>query len=202
MELFFSLIFIIPLFYMIGLKQPILTGFFIISLVDFIIQAYYNLLPRKDGKQVIKLWKNRLISSEREHFHPISLQRYTFKDFTCKILEPGKINPTRNHVMNHRLMELRLLNHILKHQFGNKDSLVFSLDKITLENNARTVKGLNIDKKILSKLKRINKNITNNIITCYMFRKSFLRIVFNKNFALENSQQTYNFLKKVRSKTK
>ncbi|MBW2977899.1 hypothetical protein KY331_03580 [Candidatus Woesearchaeota archaeon] len=212
--LLFSLIFVIPLFYLIRIKQPILMGFFMLGLTDFIIQAYYNILPRKNGKQIIKLWKDKLIKSERVLFHPISAQKYRSKDFTTEIIEPDRRNPSQlfsdtSYLPHHlvQLMTTKRKDLSIKHQFDNKDVVVFQLyvdkqklSKLTnyLHNsyNSEHHTKLAKDTKLLNNLKKINIKIAKNIITSYTWAEK-CRIVFRKEFVLENSNEVYFFLKQV-----
>lgn len=201
-ELFFSLIFLIPLFYLIKLKQPILMSFFIIGLMDFIIQVYYNILPRKSGKEIVKLWKNNLVKSERRWIHPISMQKYIFKHFICEIFEVSKINPTVNCVNHRKLMKHKIKKNAIMHQYGDKNSIAFQLYlKEGLKSNYLHGKKIAIDKNIMANLKKIDKKASKGLITAYLAPNDndLLRVVFKKEFVLNNPHRIYNFLAKVNS---
>lgn len=222
----FSLIFLIPLFYLIDVRDPILTSFFILGITDFIIQSYYNILPRKDGKEIINAWKDKLVKSERCWFHPISLQKYTFKDFTITIIDSEAINPTNLHVMHLRPLKYeKIPKHIYKHQYG-KPSYLFHIylgekdekdDRFNDYGN-KTIKSLKINPELMNKLKGIDKEISKHIITAYnqgssildvkksnafvrnetAYRKGGhdLKIFIEKQFVGKNPEKVYDFLKK------
>jgi len=207
-ESFLSLLFLIPLFYLIKLKHPILLSFSILGFTDFMIQSYYNILPRKNNKQIVKLWKNKLIKSERTWFHPISMQRYIFKDFKTEIIEPNKINPTINFIsLRKGIFISRINERIIKHQYKHKNSIAFQIflnkkQKITqyndneIDNTEEHFKKLAKDRTLLSKLKKTDNKIFPNILTAYMW-KGKLRIIFNKKFVLDNPKKVYSFLSKI-----
>lgn len=205
-ELCFSLIFLIPLFYLSKLDQPILSSLFVLGITDFIIQGFYNIMPRKDGKKIVKLWKNKLIKSERIWLHAVSLQRYVFNDFTCEIMEPSRPNPTVNHVTHHDFMVAKTKKNIIQRKFGNKNAISFDLENLKVEKNEKITKRIRIDKKLYASLKRIDKEITKNVLTCHQakarYNKKMFRIVFDKDFVLKNPTKTYDFLKKINEKYK
>jgi len=209
MQLFLSLLILLPLFYLINMERPILMCFFMFGLTDFLIQAYYNILPRKSGKKIIKLWKDKLIKSERVFLHPISMQKYIFKDFTLEIIEPDKINPT-NPFINHlsRLMSHKFYDIVIKHQYGSEDTIAFQVylnknrskfsDYLDNEDNIDEHYKLKLakDTKVLHALKKIDKEFYSEIVTAFMWRQK-LRIVFKKEFVFTNPLKVYSFLKKV-----
>lgn len=204
-ELFFSLIFLIPLFYLINLK-PILISFFILGLTDFLIQSYYNIMPRKNTKQIIKLWNNKLIKSERIWFHPISLQKYIFKDFAAEIFDSDKINPTRDYIYFDRFLSYKLRKHIRLSQLGGRNNIIFCLyankhfDRKGLE-SISSEKDILIDKDLIKKLRKINTPIAKHILTAFKTRYNIIRIIFKKDFVLNNNKLVYDFLSKVYSKS-
>ena len=174
----FSLIFLIPLFYLINIEKLILISFFIIGITDFIIQSYYNILPRKDGKEIINKWKDQLVKSERCWFHPISFQKYTFKDFTITIIDSEAINPTNLHVMHLRpLKHEKIIENIYQHQYG-KPSYLFHFYLSNVKENTekddkfndygnKTIKGLKTNPELIQKLRKIDKVVIKHIMTAY-----------------------------------
>jgi len=206
-ELVTSLIFMIPLLYLIGVEQPILTSLFLVSVTDFLIQAYYNILPRKSGEDIVRLWRDRLIKSERAWFHPISLQKYTFKDFVTEIIEPGRINPTFSFICHHCLFSIRPRKSTIKHHYGSTSAIGFQIlmtdEQIHKLSNLMygghripRQTDLVTDPTLIEKLKDIDSKSIKNIITAYMLPRR-CRIVFTKKFVLNNPENVYDFLRKV-----
>lgn len=174
----FSLIFLIPLFYLINIRNPLLCSLFILGLTDFIIQAYYNILPRKDGKEIVKAWEGNLIKSERCWFHPISFQKYLFKDFTAIIIDSERINPTNLHIIHLRPLKYeKIPPHIYKHQYGGPSYLFhLYLDKIKDNDEKKdrfndygnkTIKGLKKNPGLLKQLRTLDKAVSRHVITAY-----------------------------------
>jgi len=201
-ELFFALIFLIPLFLILKFKSPFLINFFILGIVDFSIQSFYNICPRKEGKEIIKLWKNKLIKSERRWFHPISMKKYIFKDFEVEMIDSDKINPTRNHIYFDHFLSFKLDKRIKLNQLAGNNNLVFCLYTNNHSNKKDTEfiaseKGILVDKKLLSMLTNINKKIAKNILTAFKTRYNIVRIIFKKNFVLKNDKLVYDLLSKI-----
>lgn len=216
--MFYSLI-LIFLFYLINVTHPIWYSFFILGITDFIIQSYYNITNRKDGKEIINKWKDKLIKSERVWFHPISLQRYVFKDFTTTITDSKAINPTNLHINHlHPLQYKRIPKHIYNHQYGGKPAYLFHLylNKKENGNGNQTIKGLKTNKELLIKLKKIDNQVSKHIITAYKQGKNkdskgqFIRnestykkgsnnikIIIEKSYVKKNPDKIYFFLSKI-----
>jgi hypothetical protein len=147
-------------------------------MTDFIIQSYYNILPRKDGKEIIQAWKRNLIKSERCWFHPVSLQKYIFKDFAATITDSEAINPTNLHINHLRPFKYeKIPKHIYKHQYGRKSYLFhIYLDKVKDCNEKedrfndygnKTINGLKTNPDLLKKLRKVDKGVSKHVITAY-----------------------------------
>jgi len=204
-ELFFSLVFLVPLFFLVGVQNPIMISFFILGSTDFLIQAYYNLTPREDGKEIISLWKNKLIRSERRWLHPISMQQHIFKDFITEIIDSDKINPTRDHAYFDLFLPYRLKKSILTHQFAGKGNIIFSVnirDSLSKRYNnlITSEKGFLTNKEIMNDLKALDKKISKDVITAFKTRYNMIRIIFKKDFFMKNNILVYDFLSKVYKK--
>jgi len=210
-ELFLLLVIVVPLFYIIGISKPIVVSFFVLGITDFLIQTYYNILPRKGGKEIVKLWKDKLVKSERVWFHPISLQKYTFNDFTTEIVEPSETNPAFTLICHHCLFSFNLYKSTINHHYGGKNTTAFqiyltkdqisSLRQSNPSNQSWGKQDLVSDLSLLASLKKLNKNLSNNIITAYEYLGK-LKIVFKKGFVLSHSNEVYSFLKKINEQLK
>lgn len=190
---FYSLIFLIPLFYLI--KQPYIMIFVLFGAADLLIQLLFN-LKRKDGKNIIRLWKKDFLYSERERFHPISTQRYYFKDFSCRIIKLTGFNLARNYYISHDFFKFRLREKVLKERFSNKNIIAFDIFDIELKEKSRLVNGLLRSPKIYSGLSKKVK-----LITCYK-NENTLRLVFDKDYVYHNPERIYDFLKKLKGDLK
>jgi phosphatidyl-myo-inositol dimannoside synthase len=199
-ELFFSLIFLIPLYYYLGLKNYILISLATIGLVDFVIQAIYNIYPRHNCNFLLKKWNKNLLKIEREIFHPISLPLFRFKDFTLRILDIEKLNLTRNHVLHNFFLKLNLNKSLVKHQFGGKNTIVFFLYlNHKLNSGYENLNGVLQDKCLIQNLKKINNNIAKYIRTAYVSRNGSIKICMDKSYVMKNPEKVYDFLKKAKS---
>jgi hypothetical protein len=197
-ELFFSLVFLIPLFYFINLKHYILISLFVISLVDAGIQVCYNLFPNKIEKKIAKLWENKLIKSEKGMFHPISMQKYVFKDFICEIIEVKHINPLINYVNHSNFLRLRINKNLVRYEYSNKKAIAFQIYlKNKMQSNRQYDREVTTDKIIMDKIKRIGKKIYPQIVTAYLKQNDMLRLVLRKEFIFKNPDKTYYFLAKL-----
>lgn len=219
----FSLFFVIPLFYLIKIENPLLNSFFILGITDFIIQGFYNITNRKDGKEIINAWKKKLIKSERVWFHPVSLQKYLFKDFTVSIVDSESINPTNMHIVHVTPLKFKNIPpHIYGHQYV-KPSYLFHIYLNNQKNNQKnygnqTSKGMKINPFLMKELKKLNKDVSKHIITAYrqgdkkLFKNkkyqftrdetafatgsNNLKIVIEKEYVKDNPKRVYSFLAK------
>lgn len=219
---------LIPMFKLVGIDGPVSTSFAVLGATDLVVQLYYNIFQRKDGREIVDMWKSKLIRSERSWFHAISPQKYAFKDFSVMITDSESINPTNLHVMHLRPLTFeKIPSHIYKHQYGGRSYLFLLYVDVPKHADEdvycgnETVAGLRTNKALLKQLTSIDKEVSKNIITAYRqgsnisktsSKRQFVRndsavrrgdhnikISIKKSYVKENADKVYSFLKRCNS---